>query len=264
VQAVLELLRGPHTLLEELDIFFDHSRASVSGALVTFFRANLPRLVALSLHGIGNIGVNNELITHLAEGPKLQQLTLDCAIDRQDVEETIAGAVCGGQLFAFLQHAHLHVYSEAVPLLVTILPGLRHLSLDIYDEEAPCHIIMPAVATLRALHSLQLQFDQWTLLRSAELLELRPLTELRSLKLLAGGDADGVRAHRIYDECITELVTAIGQNLASSNSSWICQGWVSGRYRPLASTVLSLRILSFPKRSAWTGWIEAAQRYFLP
>jgi hypothetical protein len=213
VLAVVEQLRGPHTQLEELDIFFDDSRASVSSDVVTFVKANLPRLVALSLHGKGKIRVNNELLAHLAGRPKLQQLMLNCAIDRQDVEETIADAASGGPLFAFLQRLHLRVYSEAVPLLVTILPSLMHLSLDIYDEEASCHIIMPAVASLRSLHSLQLRFDHWTLLRSAELLELRPLTELRRLKLLASCDADGVRAHRIYDECIAELVTAIGQNL---------------------------------------------------
>lgn len=156
------------------------------------------------------------LLAFFATGPAhLRHLSLDGIVDRATAQAAVSAASPPAQAFASLQRLYLVVHSDAVPLLATILPRIRALSLKLVSgvgEAARCHVLMPAVARLRGLRRLQLTF--WaglSWLRSDELLELRSLTALQSLKLLAPPRM--LQSDNLGDAHISEVVAAIGRNL---------------------------------------------------
>lgn len=113
--------------------------------------------------------------------------------------------------FAALTCLRCFTTSEAVPLLASSLPLIKHLSLYITDSEARCHLMMPALAMLHCLTTLRLRFSGFSMLRYDELLELQSLNALSSLKLIAYNGE--LVSYQLDHSHITSLVTAIGRHM---------------------------------------------------
>jgi hypothetical protein len=149
------------------------------------------------------------LLLFCAASRGLRQLSLGWLIEEAALQAMVSAVSVPP--FAALQRLHTRVHSTAVPLLASAIPRVQHLVLQILDLEAHCDVMMPAVATLRALRSLKLSFSSSTLLRCDELLQLRSLTALHSLELFAFGDI--LMSFSLNVACLTDLLAVIGQGL---------------------------------------------------
>jgi hypothetical protein len=149
-----------------------------------------------------------QLLSFFAACPALCHLLLEKLLDKAAAQAVVASAA-PEPAFASLQRLHLDVHPDAVPLLATMLPCIEELLLQCDGVTARCHVLMPANAQLRRLRCLQLKFCAAMLwLRHDELLELRSLTALQSLKLLALPGM--LQSANMGDAHVLELMAAIG------------------------------------------------------
>jgi hypothetical protein len=207
----LALLCGPGSQLQELRVDGADIRADpleVVRLLESCPASQLVTMVFTDGHD-APAPVPLPLLEFFARLPRLRRLSLEKRVDTAALQ-ALQRAV---PLLPFpaLQRLHVAVESDAVPLLVSAAPRVTDLSLDVDDVEARCHVMLPALASLRALRSLRLQFFEFVLLRADELLALRSLTALRHLELLPSDKA--VQSYSLDDSHVAQLVAAIGRHL---------------------------------------------------
>jgi hypothetical protein len=185
------------------------------------------------------------LLLFFAECLNLRQLSLEKAVDKAAID-AIKGYVAAPSVS--LQRLHLYINSNAVPPLAATPPRIRRLSLEVQDCETCRHLVMPALATLRTLHSLRLKFSFRSWLRSDELLELRSLTALRSLRLLARPDK--LLSRMLEDSHNGDVTAAIGQDLRELELMISARRLTVGVLRFIGEYCPSLRTLALYGRFA--------------
>ncbi|KYK57406.1 hypothetical protein DCS_04415 [Drechmeria coniospora] len=157
------------------------------GPMVTapaFFRfiSGCKCLKNISLHHKMRHLLTDHLLLHLAGRPSLRSLAFDQVCSRQILAQ-ISNDLSAP--FKDLQVLHTAASSTAAPLLAQLVGQLTTLVLTVADSDAP---VMHTLASLRQLKHLTLSFAADTELSPKDILSLKPLCGLESLRI---GPAEG-------------------------------------------------------------------------
>ncbi|KAI9799228.1 MAG: hypothetical protein M1826_005543 [Phylliscum demangeonii] len=168
------------------------------------FLKNRKSLVSLDfVAGMDHL-VTKDMLCYLASRDNLERLVLGKLFGLADIEAAFEG---NPTPFKHLRDLRLRLESNAVPALVSAVRSVTELSLEIEDDR--CRVL-PAIASMKDLCSLEVMFRQNEALPSAEIATLQALTQLRKLILQPWVPGEKtLQALTLTDEDFIQLVTKL-------------------------------------------------------
>ena len=155
------------------------------------------------LYGMDGL-VTNETFLYLAGRDNLESLYLGRSFDRAIIEDVLERTL---DSFKHLQRLFLSLESNAVPSLLSALKSVTQLGLEIEDDKRD---VLPIVASMKTLRTLEVTFRRDQVLSSASILALGSLTQLHKLVIQPSpSESADLRAATLADQDFIQLVSKL-------------------------------------------------------
>ena len=184
------------------EIIIDHPHNQLDPERFLEFLKQRQSLQSMTfLYGMDGL-ITNEMFLHVAGRDNLESLCLGRSFDRATIEDALERTLVP---FKHLRQLYLSLESNAVPSLLSSLKSVVRLGLKIEDDKRD---VLPIIASMKDLRTLEVTFRRSQALSSASILALGGLTQLRKLVIQPSPvETADLRASTLADQDFIQLVS---------------------------------------------------------